>query len=145
MSKNNNFQGLHSKVMEQDQLRIMMGMQRTLQEVAYGYDFDKLDQKQRTDFVKEMSIHVNQELNEMLYELPFFKPWKDYSGMTSEEMKEANLKAKEEFIDLMHFVLNLAIGLNMTADEIFTGYFLKNRENYQRQVEGYTHDKSYRS
>lgn len=130
--------------MTEDKLNMMLKMQRTLQESAYGYDFSNLTPQERTAFIKEMSIHVNQELNELLYELPFFKPWKDYSGMTDEEIEEAYNKAKKEFIDFIHFQLNLAIGLDMTADEIFTEYYEKNKENYRRQVEGYTYDKRYR-
>lgn len=130
--------------MSSDMLRQMMQMQRTLQESAYGYDFETLEPQQRVAFIKEMSIHVGQELNEMLYELPFFKPWKDYSSMSQAEILEAVSKSKKEFIDLMHFVLNLAIGLDMTADEIFTEYYMKNKENYERQVRGYTHDVKYR-
>jgi dimeric dUTPase (all-alpha-NTP-PPase superfamily) len=130
--------------MTEDKLNLMLKMQRTLQENAYGYNFSKLTPQERTAFIKEMSIHVNQELNEMLYELPYFKPWKDYSGMTDEEIRQAYVKAGGELVDLAHFFLNLVIGLDMTADELFTGYYNKNKENYQRQVEGYTHDKSYR-
>lgn len=127
-----------------DFLRIMLEMQKTLQESAYGYTFESMDPKQRTSFIKEMSIHVNQELNEMLYELPFFKPWKDYGAMTDEEVTAGFDKAKKEFIDFIHFMLNLALGLGMTADEIFTEYYMKNKENYERQARGYTHDVKYR-
>jgi dimeric dUTPase (all-alpha-NTP-PPase superfamily) len=128
---------------EQDFLRTMMKMQKQLQEFL-GYDFDNMTPQQRTEFIKEMSIHVNQEMNEMLYELPFFKPWKDYSGMTDEDIVDAFKAAKKEYIDFIHFALNFALGLGITADEIFTEYYSKNIENYRRQAEGYTHDKSYR-
>lgn len=127
-----------------DMLRKMMEMQRTLQEVAYGYDFSNLSPQERSAYIKEMSIHVNQEMNELLYELPFFKPWKDYGNMTEPEIEEAFDKAKKEFIDFIHFSLNVAIGLDINADEIFTSYYNKNIENYRRQEEGYTHDKKYR-
>jgi dimeric dUTPase (all-alpha-NTP-PPase superfamily) len=127
-----------------DFLRIMLDMQKTLQETAYGYSFDDLVPKDRTALIKEMSIHVNQEMNELLYELPFFKPWKKYDGMTEKETTEAYNKAKKEFIDFIHFALNVAILLDMSADEIFTEYYNKNQENYERQTRGYTHDVKYR-
>lgn len=129
---------------EINMLKQMLKMQKTLQESAYGYDFDEMDTKERVVFLKEMSIHVNQELNEMLYELPFFKPWKDYSKMTVEEQDVAMTKARKEFIDFMHFTLNLALGLGMSADDVFNEYYYKNIENYKRQEEGYTHEKQYR-
>lgn len=130
--------------MTNDLLRTMMQMQKALQENAYGYDFDSLTPAERTAMIKEMSIHVNQEMNEMLYELPFFKPWKKYDCMTEEEIEAAFDKARKEYIDFMHFQMNVAILLGLTADQIFTGYYSKNKENYRRQIEGYTHDKSYR-
>lgn len=127
-----------------DKLAMMMLMQKTLQEKAYGYKFDDMTVKARVDFIKEMSIHATQEIHEMLYELPHFKPWKDYSAMTAEEEDAALVKAQEEFIDFIHFFLNMGIALKMTPDMIADMYNAKNQENYQRQVEGYTHDKSYR-
>lgn len=127
-----------------DSLTMMLLMQKTLQERAYGFKFDDMSVKERVDFIKEMSIHSNQEMNEMLYELPFFKPWKDYSNMTVEEQEAAITAAKKEYIDKLHFDLNILIGLGMSAEEVFEEYSAKNRENYLRQEEGYTHDKSYR-
>jgi dimeric dUTPase (all-alpha-NTP-PPase superfamily) len=123
---------------------VMLKMQKKLQE-SYGYDFSTMTPQERTAYIKEMTIHINQEMNEMLYELPFFKPWKDYSNMTENEIDEGFNKTRKEFIDFIHFTLNVAIALEMTADEIFSEYYMKNIENYRRQVEGYTHDKSYRA
>lgn len=127
-----------------DMLTTMVKMQKTLQETAMGYDFDNMSSQDRTAYIKEMSIHINQELNELLYELPFFKPWKDYSNMTDAEIADAFTKASKEFIDLVHFMLNVGIALNMTSSTMFTEYYMKNKENYERQLEGYTHDKRYR-
>lgn len=126
-------------------LELMMKMQKTLQENAYGYDFSSLAPAERTALIKEMTIHDTQETHEMLYELPFFKPWKDYTGMTDVEIGSAMNKAKEEFIDKFHFMMNIALLLEMSSEEIVDRYMKKNQENYERQTEGYTHDKSYRA
>lgn len=126
-----------------NKLETMMLMQKTLQEFL-GYDFEYMTPKERTAFIKEMSIHVNQELNEMLYELPFFKPWKDYSNMTDEQIEEGFMMARKELIDFVHFFLNIAIALKMSPEDVFNEYHSKNAENYKRQVEGYTHDKKFR-
>lgn len=129
---------------ELDRLGKLFEMQKTLQENAYGYSFDTLTLKERVVFIKEMSIHATQEIHEMMYELPYFKPWKDYDGMTEAEHNVAMNKAREEYIDVVHFMLNMGIGLGITPEGVFNGYAEKNQENYDRQVEGYTHDKSYR-
>lgn len=128
----------------QDNLATLLIMQKALQERAYGFKFEDMTVKERVDFIKEMSIHTNQEVNEMLYELPFFKPWKDYSNMNVEEQQTAIDSAKKEYVDVLHFFLNMGIALGFTADELTKAYVTKNEENYLRQQEGYTHDKQYR-
>lgn len=126
-----------------DKLQQMLDMQAKLQE-ALGYDIKNMTAVERTIFLKEFSIHLTQEIQELLYELPYFKPWKDYSNMTEVEIEEAMEKARKEFIDITHFFFNFALALNMSADDIHKAYYEKNIENYRRQAEGYTHDKSYR-
>ena len=127
----------------QDHLQIMMEMQEKLQQ-RLGYDFKSLDPVGRTALIKEFSIHISQEINEMLYELPFFKPWKDYSNMKPSEIYAGYEKGKKEFIDFFHFMLNVALLLELTSKDLFEAYIEKNLENYKRQEEGYTHDVSYR-
>ena len=108
-------------------------------------DFDKMNAKQRVAFIKEHSIHLNQEINEMLYELPFFKPWKDYSNMSEADIEDALKKARMECIDAWHFFMNIMLALGFTAEDFYCMYMAKNSENHRRQDEGYTADKSYRN
>lgn len=121
----------------------MLQKQKELQE-RLGYDFSRMTQKEITAYIKEFSIHLTQELHEMLYVLPYFKPWKDYSTMTAEEYEAGMEEARKEFIDIFHFMLNIALALNMSDKDIYNMYMAKNKENHKRQDEGYTHDKSYR-
>lgn len=124
-------------------LQDMLDLQFKLQE-RLGYDFENMTREDWTKYIKEFSIHIGQELNEMLYELPYFKPWKDYSGLTPDEETQCWKKAQKEFIDLWHFILNVALALGLDEDTLFRMYKDKNAENHQRQNDGYTHDKSYR-
>ncbi|AZV01087.1 hypothetical protein KNU35_gp144 [Escherichia phage vB_EcoM_005] len=55
----------------------------------------------------------------------------------SEMSPEDQLEIKFELIDIMHFVFNMAIGLNMSAEEMFKLYYLKNKHNFERQDNGY--------
>ena len=121
----------------------MLQKQKELQE-CLGYDFRSMTQEEITAYIKEFSIHLTQEMHEMLYVLPYFKPWKDYSAMTVEEYKAGMEEARKEFIDMFHFMLNIALALNMSSKDIYNMYMAKNKENHRRQDEGYTHDKSYR-
>lgn len=42
-----------------------------------------------------------------------------------------------EFIDMIHFILNMALGLGLTADDIYLMYMIKNHENLVRYKSGY--------
>lgn len=126
-----------------DNLEAMLGKQRNFQ-MRLDPAFLDMSVKERVAFIKEHSIHLNQEINEMLYELPYFKPWKDYSGVTPEQEAIAMAKARMECIDAWHFFMNIMIALGFTADEFVYMYMQKNKENHRRQDEGYTADKSYR-
>lgn len=134
-----------------DNLTEMLAQQNKWQN-DLGYDFNAMSVEERVAYAKEMSIHMTQELHESLYELPFFKPWKNYSALTSFEQAFDEgfegycmlRKAKDEVVDMWHFFMNYMLALGMTADDLYTGYKEKNAENYARQEEGYTHDKSYR-
>lgn len=102
------------------------------------------DLKERVDFIMDHSLYMEQELQETLYELPYFKRWKDYSNMTNVEKQLAIVKAQEELIDTWHFFMNIALSLGFTADTFYQAYLNKIAENNKRQDEGYTHDKSFR-
>jgi hypothetical protein len=106
--------------------------------------FRAMSDQEAVAYIKEHSIHLTQELHEMLYELPYFKPWKDYSKMTYQEVDIAFKKARAEYIDMLHFFINIGIALNFTASDIHEMYHAKHDENRARQEDGYTHDKSYR-
>lgn len=124
-------------------LNDLLYTQNKLQE-RLGQDIKSMTREERTKFIKEHSIHATQEMHEMLYELPFFKPWKDYSNMPIGDQIRQWEKAETEFIDMLHFVLNIALALGLDEYDIYNKYMEKNKENHERQDEGYTFDKSYR-
>jgi len=124
-------------------LQEMLDKQNKLQE-RLGYDIGSMHDEERSAFIKENSIHLTQELHELLYEIPHFKPWKDYSGMSLFDSYKSWYKASKELIDMLHFFLNICLALGLDADNLYDMYMAKNKENHKRQDEGYTHDKSYR-
>lgn len=46
-------------------------------------------------------------------------------------------QAKEEVIDLWHFLIQMSIELGMTPEEILKEYMKKHRINKERHVNGY--------
>lgn len=121
----------------------MLDMQAAFQ-LRLDPDFYQKSTKERVAYIKEHSIHLNQEINEMLYELPFFKPWKNYEDMSNEDIDAAFRKARMECVDAWHFFMNIMIMLGFTAETFYNTYMAKNRENHRRQDAGYTAGVSYK-
>ena len=96
-----------------------------------GYNFDKMTVKERSDYMKEHSYFIIEEVTEMLRELPYHKSWKDYSNLNLDDL--ISKRAKEEAIDILHFMINIFLSLDMDEEEIINMYKEKNEVNYDRQ------------
>lgn len=106
-------------------------------EKRVGYNIPEMTTEEKTAYIKEYSLHLINELGEMLHELPFFKPWKNYSDMTVEEVEDQQDKGRGEFIDAWHFMLNIALALDFTGEELAAAYYEKHQINNERQDNGY--------
>ena len=124
-------------------LDTMMEMQRNLQ-ARLGTNFADLNEVERAQFMRNHRGYLEDELAEALYEMPNYKLWKDYSNMSPEACEGAWQKVRMELIDAFHFFMNLLLCAGMTAEEVFSMYTMKNKENFERQDRGYTADVSYR-
>lgn len=110
-----------------DKLDILFKRQRDLQH-KLGYDFASMTDREASAYIKEYAQHADHELHEMLAELPFFKSWKRY-----DEEDNDYRPARKEFIDAFHFMINIALGLDMTSCDLFDEYMNKQEENLMRQ------------
>lgn len=113
----------------EDRLDAMLLQQKELQK-RLGYNFKEMSVEETVAYIKEYSIHLTQELHEAMYELPHFKPWKKYS---EEDYLSRVNSARAEWIDVLHFFLNITIALGFDADKLFKDFEAKHTENYQRQ------------
>lgn len=71
------------------------------------------------------------EVGEMFNENPDFKCWKKHKNT---EVTDA---LKEEFIDVLHFLISLGIDIFRDEQEMFQWYCKKNDKNLERQRNGY--------
>ena len=55
-----------------------------------------------------------------------FKWWKNKKEKDPDYLKE-------EIVDMMHFLISMALRAGMDADEFFDRYIAKNKENFDRQ------------
>lgn len=142
-----------------DPLQVMLDMQKSLQvrlanDRDYCYHPDKLATAgDVVAWMREQKDCIDDEFRELLTSLgemskgekdasAVWKKWKAryqeaQAKPISEMSPEDQLEIKFELIDIMHFVFNMAIGLNMSAEEMFKLYYLKNKHNFERQDNGY--------
>ena len=92
------------------------------------YDFNRLHEQEYLDHSID---YLTTSLAREAFELKDEINWKQH-GRT----KPVNMdKAREEAIDCLTFSLDTCILLGMDASDIIEWYFLKNRINWDRQVE----------
>lgn len=92
-----------------------------------------------TNRVLANAMALQQELAETIDWLPW-KSWKNYGTLPDEAIEsheELVNEVKFEVIDMMHFLLNMAIALGMSWDEVLDIFYTKQRENRARQERGY--------
>jgi dimeric dUTPase (all-alpha-NTP-PPase superfamily) len=94
--------------------------------------------QQKSLMLMEQIFCINTEFSELLDRLPW-KHWKKY---TQEQLKswineEQRKEMLFEYVDALHFFLNLAIILELQPEEIISAFLSKNKENFRRQDEGY--------
>ena len=123
-----------------NQLQKVLDTQTELQN-RLGNNIKKMTEQQKTAYVKNNVFFVTEELHEMTRELPYVKEWKDYSQLSGEVIARRKELAQEEFIDVFTFLMNIALTLELTADEIYDLYFQKNKVNHERQDNGYVEGK----
>lgn len=116
----------------EEKLDTMFRMQYELQKFL-GVDFNTLSLKESVKYIKEFSLMAQIEFGEMLNELPYLKAWKNYDSMDDAEIDQALEKAREEYIDIVHFMINVGLLLDFSGSDVFYAYKAKNEENYERQ------------
>jgi dimeric dUTPase (all-alpha-NTP-PPase superfamily) len=115
-----------------DSLQKLLDAQDALQSEAYDGSPSELltsDVGEAVNFIHWNVTALTDELHELLGETSW-KPWAkgEYVNLTA---------AKGELIDALHFLMNLAIVLNMDSEEIQERYFAKRAKNIKRQEDGY--------
>ena len=110
-------------------LQHMLALQKKMQIESYGADPTKLTGVKRIQFVKDMKLALEAELQEAMDEIGW-KPW-----ATSRHFNEEAFK--NELVDGFHFFMNLVLAADMDAKELYDRYLAKRQKNIQRQLTGY--------
>ena len=118
-----------------DKLDKMFEIQNTLQERLGTWEKIKNDQNKQ-QFVNQMILAVMEETIETLKKSPYKSPLYMPFGWKSTQVWDEKM-FKMELIDIFHFVMNLSLVVGMGPEEFFQVYCDKNKENHDRQDNGY--------
>lgn len=105
-----------------DRLTLVFQMQRELDEFiakSRGLDFGP------QEWIQKQVLAMVVELGELLDEVNY-KWWKAPRPLDMQAVRE-------ELVDVFHFLIGACIKAGMGADELFTAYCEKNKENWDRQ------------
>jgi len=109
-------------VQKMDKLDVIFDMQDKLNAFireSRGLEFSS------QEWIQKQTLAMLSEMAELIAEVNF-KWWKN--------PKEINERAvKEEIVDILHFLVSMALSAGMSAKEMFEIYLDKNEENFKRQ------------
>jgi hypothetical protein len=103
--------------------------QHSLQVKSFGSDPSKLTEEEKIEWIRWNMLALMDELHEGLAETGW-KPWA--------KSKHVNRDAfVSELVDAFHFLMNLMLVVDCSADEFLDKYFVKRGLNEARQANGY--------
>ena len=91
--------------------------------------FGELNLEEKQKWTKEFILCCMDELSEVLGHISW-KHWRT-PGPVDE------IEVKYELVDLLHFLISMMLVWDMDAEEVYTMYLAKNKENHDRQKRGY--------
>ena len=138
-----------------DPLQVIINMQHNLQTNLNSLYPDRCKSpdslktvEDKYEWLKDNKTAFDDEFREMVESLPgmemsekersaVWKKWKskynEIRQRTWDDLSDVEkLEAKFEFIDALHFFINMSFPFELTAKDMFIMYYLKNAENFNR-------------
>jgi len=134
-----------------DTLGDILNLQAETQKNVYGYNFEEMNLRQLMEFWHMNNHAIIDEIHEATDALggiqdgsgnAIWKKWKSaydsYSDVKFSDLSESDkIECKFEIVDMLHFFMNYAASIGMTAQEMYNMYMSKNEENRRRQANNY--------
>jgi len=111
-----------------DKLSEIFRLQESLN-LRIGVDTRHMTDEQRQQWVLNYCRAMSQEIAELTDSVPW-KWWAKYQTFDKQN-------ARVEVVDLMHFLISLALVLEMTPEDFYAAYTKKHSVNLARQDSGY--------
>lgn len=111
-----------------DKLETVFDLQKKFN-ARVGLDHPIVLLEEKEEWLRRLCVALSQETAELM-DCTRWKWWKK---------SEFDLQnAKVEVVDLLHFVVSMALVLGMSADDLMDAYRKKNEVNFKRQDVGYS-------
>ena len=111
-----------------DLLRTVFASQERFQTLL-GHVYDEMETPERVNYLKDQILALLDEAHEALNEIGW-KPWASSRHINHKEFGG-------ELVDILCFLVNLALGVGLSADEFFALHQEKVQRNIKRQEKGY--------
>lgn len=111
-----------------DPMQVMLTMQEEMAK--------RLHSTYSSQYTMNHILYAEAEMHEFLREIEGFKEWKSYNWDETQKAHHLD-NAKEEFVDILHFLWNVANSIGLTADELTNRFVQKNIINHKRQDYSY--------
>ena len=92
-------------------------------------DFGNMSEMEKQSAIIEFIGHCQEELIELKQEIPSRKHWSKRNGKPMNQRKMLL-----EFVDVIHFLITIALIMEWSADDIYKVYLQKNKINHKRQA-----------
>jgi hypothetical protein len=122
----------------EEMFNMQLNLQKFLSARGKSICYETASFKERVDAITTQWRNITLEFAELLERLPF-KEWKNYSPEQLENFlnEEEKLEVLFEYIDMWHFFMNIGLLLKIDGETFKKLYYLKNKENFDRQNRGY--------
>ncbi len=129
---------IESDISISDLFNMQLSLQKFLAQKGRAVDYETASFKEKVDDISRQWRNLNLEVAELLERLPY-KEWKSYpeAALQGFESEEQKLETQYEFVDCMHFMLNIGLALGINGEIFKKLYISKNKENFKRQNEKY--------
>jgi dimeric dUTPase (all-alpha-NTP-PPase superfamily) len=117
-----------------DIFNMQASLQKHLAAKGRALDYDNASFKDRVSDISIQWRNFNLEMSELLERLPY-KEWKSYTPeqLNGFESVEARLETLMEWVDCLHFFVNIGLALGIDGELAEKLYVAKNKENFDRQ------------
>jgi len=103
-------------------------------QIKMGFDPSKYSNERRMQVLRDYTVALMMEQAEFLDEVSY-KPWRTYESQKPQPNKR---KLALEWVDMLFFIVDQALTLELTSEELEAAFITKMKANLNRISNGYS-------